>query len=210
MFGRFKRKTIQPLTDDQVKAITKVLIIDDEEPVELRELLRKEGWKHYYLPDLDALANKKLEESQIVFIDIMGVGKKLQEQSGIGLVKHIKQRYPEKKIVLYSSVSDHDIFSDALDYVDKRIRKQSSLVPFLSAIDEMARSTLSWDETIKFAYRKIEGVLPATITFEQFKANAEKSIINNRFDADAFSRKTGMASDVASLVSSLVSLAVAA
>lgn len=205
----FGTKVPEPLTVEQLKKVTKVLIIDDEEPRELRELLKKEGWKNYYLNDLDALSNKRLVDSQIVCIDIMGVGKKLQVNDGMGLVKYIKERYPEKKIILYSSVSKQDIFSDALDYVDKRLRKEASLVPFSTAIEEMAANTLSWDETIKYAYTKVKDMLGETIDYQQFRVAAEKSITNKGWSEDKFMKKSGVGLDVASKIASLVSLAMA-
>jgi DNA-binding NtrC family response regulator len=203
----FKNNVPDTLSVEQLKRTTKVLIIDDEEPKELRELLKKEGWKNYYLNDLDALSNKKLEESHVVCIDIMGVGKKLQVQDGMGLVKHIKKRYPEKKIILYSSVSKQDIFSDAIDHVDKRLRKESSLVPFIIAIEEMAANTFSWEQTVKYAYLQVKDTLGETIEYEAFRDAAEKSITTNGWNPKTFMKKSGVGLDVASKIASLVALA---
>jgi len=203
----FSEKVPEPPSIEQLKRITKVLIIDDEEPKELRELLKKEGWKISYIDDLDSLSNKKLEESHIVCIDIMGVGKKLQIPNGMGLVKDIKEKYPEKKIILYSSVSKQDIFSDALDYVDKRLRKESSLVPFSAAIEELAKSTFSWDESIKYAYAKVKDLLGEKIEFEQFKAAAEKSITKEGWSKERFMKKLRVGLEVASIIAPLVELA---
>lgn len=206
MFDFFK-KSIPSLNDIQVKSMANILIIDDEEPVELRTLLNKEGWKNYYLNDLDALSNRKLVDCHVVCIDIMGVGKKLQESSGIGLVKHIKERYPAKKIILYSSVSNHDIFEDSLDYVDKKIRKQTSLVPFILAIEEMAKNTLSWDEAVRFSYNKVKAYLPPESTFDNFREAADKAYKKGSFSKSTFGKNAGVAFDVSAKVASLVSLA---
>lgn len=210
MFGFLNgNKVPETLSIEQLKKVTKVLIIDDEEPKELRDHLRKEGWKNCYLNDLDALSNKKLEDSQIICIDIMGVGKKLQVDDGMGLVIHIKEKYPEKKIILYSSVSKQDIFSEALDYVDKRLRKESSLVPFSIAVEEMAEKTFNWNETIKYAYSKVKDMLGEKIDYEQFKIAAEKSITKKGWDKGKFMKGSGVGLDVASKIASLVALAMA-
>lgn len=204
----FGRRVPEPVSVEKLKKITRVLIIDDEEPKELRELIRKEGWKNYYLNDLDSLSNKKLEESHVICIDIMGVGKKLQVEDGMGLVKHIKERYPEKKIILYSSVSKQDIFSDALDYVDKRLRKESSLVPFSTAIEEMAANTFSWEETIKYTYSKVKDLLGEGMEYADFKMAAEKSLTKKGWNESKFMKKADVGFDVASKIASLVSLAI--
>ena len=120
----FKPKP-QSLSMEQIKRIARVLMIDDNEPIEIKSLLEKEKWKVSWIPDLDTLSNKQLRQSHIVCLDIMGVGKLLGLESGMGLVKSIKSKYPEKKIILYSSVSHQDIFDDSVDQVDKRLRKES-------------------------------------------------------------------------------------
>lgn len=209
MFG-FMRKKNSPrsLTQEQIKELTRVLIIDDEEPRELRALLRKEGWKTTHLTDLDSLANKSLNEAHIVCIDIMGVGKILQVSDGLELVGHIKERYPNKKVILYSSVSRQDIFSDSLDYVDKRLRKEASLVPFVTAIEEMAANTFSWDEALVYAYEKMGKNLVEIVSFDQFRQLAEKSITSSGFDSKRFSKKAGSSLDVVAKLATLLSLAV--
>ncbi len=205
----FGGKAPKPMSADHIKKRTTVLVIDDEEPIELRALLKRDGWRNYYLDDLDSLEAKKLRDSQIVCIDIMGVGKALQVSDGMGLVKDIKLKYPEKKIILYSSVSKQDIFSDALDFVDKRLRKQSSLIPFVKAIEEMAANTFSWDETLRYAYFKLEGELGDIMDFDSFKKNAEKSIVKGGWNKGAFVKKAGVSLDVASKLASLIALAMA-
>lgn len=206
----WRKKSIKQLTKEQIKSLTKILIIDDEEPKDLRELLRKEGWTSYYIKDLDSLSNKKLEESQVLCIDIMGVGTKLREKNGMGIVKHIKEKYPEKKIILYSSVSNHDIFEDALDYVDRRIPKQSSLVPFISAIEEMATNSLSWSDAVMYGYEQIKPFLKEEIAFEDFKTMADNSVVGSKFDAKGFASKTGVAINLADKVAKVVSVALKA
>lgn len=203
----FFRKSPKVIDLATIKKSTRVLIIDDDEPEELRLLLKRDGWKDFYLPDLDSLENRKLKESHIICIDIMGVGRALQCSNGMDLVKHIKIKHPEKKIILYSSVSKQDIFSDALDYVDKRLKKEASLIPFSQAVEEMARNTFSWEETIKYAYAALRTNFPE-MKFEDFKAMAEKSQKRDgTFDGEKFAKKTGVALDVASKIASLVGLA---
>jgi hypothetical protein len=126
----------------------------------------------------------------------------------MGLVKDIKLKYPEKKIILYSSVSKQDIFSDALDFADKRLKKQSSLIPFVKAIEEMAENTFSWEETLRFAYIKLEDDLGDIMEFDAFKKMAEKSISNGEWDKNAFVKKAGVSLDVASKLASLIALAI--
>jgi len=209
MLGLFQKKIKirENFTLSELKELTKVLIIDDEEPEDIREYLTKEGWKNYYLPDLDTLSNKRLEECHIICIDIMGVGLKLQCDNGMGLVKYIKRRFPEKKIILYSSFTSQNIFDEALDYVDKRIRKQSSLLPFSSAIEELSNTTFQWSTALEYAYSGYQGDSKSPVTISEFNKQVTKSINSGDFDQGRFSKLTGEPLDVASKVASILSLA---
>lgn len=201
------KKELRSLTSQEIKCTAQVLIIDDEKPEELIALLKKEGWRLNHITDLDSLSNKKLAESHVICIDIMGVGKKLQETSGLPLVRRIKQQYPEKKIILYSSVSNHDIFEDALDFVDIRLRKQASLVPFTNAIEKMASETLSYNEAILSIYKKIEKSNPH-ITYEDFKKAVDKSTTKSGIDTEKVTRVLNLTDSSVSLVASALKLIV--
>src|SRR5690606_18315217 len=110
LFKSKKRKKFQSKSLAELKARTRILLIDDEE-TNLVESLRAEGWHVKYLPDLDRYNNTDLVDAHIVCVDIKGVGKILNiPEEGLGLVKNIKEKYPQKKIILCSSVNSHDIF----------------------------------------------------------------------------------------------------
>lgn len=203
----FSRTNQEPLSIEQLQKQTKVLLIDDDEPTELRMMLRKSGWTVLYMEDLDSLESKKLKESQIICIDIMGVGKCLQVENGMELVKDIKNKYPEKKIILYSSVSQQDIFSDAIDYVDKRIRKQSSLLPFATAVEERAIKTFNLEDALNYAYSKLKGEFPDFCDSQSFKKIATRSVKNGKVDTAKLAKKAGIGLDVASKIAALLSLA---
>ena len=116
---KFLKKSIPELKDK-----TRVLLIDDEE-TSLVESLKAEGWHVKYLPDLDRYNNTDLRDAHIVCIDIKGVGKKLNiKEEGLGLVRNIKEKYPEKRIILCSSISSHDIFDNAIDLVQSYLDKE--------------------------------------------------------------------------------------
>ncbi len=210
MFSIFGNKEPKPVGLEQLKKHTKVLIIDDEEPKDLREFLKREGWKTNYLEDLDAFTNRKLVESQIICIDIMGVGKKLHVENGMELVKCIKDRYPEKKVILYSSVSKQDIFSDAIDFVDRRLRKESSLVPFVTAIQEMSEMTFSWDKTVEYAFEKFKELQETGMTLDEFKKSIQKTQTKNGIDNKKLGKSLGVGLDISSKIASLLALILAA
>lgn len=207
----FKRRKSPPsLTLKQVKNITRVLLVDDEKPTEIISHLKAEGWTIDYLRDLDAIANHKLQSAQVVCIDIMGVGAQLGEKNGMGLVARIKDSYPEKKIILYSSVAQQDIFNDALDLVDKRLRKETSLIPFSSAVEELATETLNWSDAIRHAYDKIKDSLPNDVTKEKFEKTLADSLTNKGLNHEKIEKGLKVTKEYASTIAALLKLAAAA
>lgn len=203
-----KKFTKQPnkLTIDQIKNIAKILIIDDSKPTEIIENLKKEGWKAVWIEDLDALGNKNLLSSHIVCVDIMDVGLKLGLDNGMQLAKEIKLKYPEKKIVLYSTVSKQDIFDDAVDVVDKRLRKLGTPLPFTSAVEELAIKTLNWEDAIKYAYAKVLPIIGSDVTFENFRSAALKSTTSS-LDIDKFVTILKVSTAVANTVAAMLKYA---
>ena len=110
---KIQKKYAITRSEDEIKIITNILIIDDQK-FEIEKSLIAEGWNVNYVKDLDSFENPKLKAAHIVCIDIMGVGKKLNiKNEGMGLVRYINEMYPEKKIILYSSQKEQNIFDDA-------------------------------------------------------------------------------------------------
>lgn len=61
MLRFFNNTAPSDLPIEKIKDMAHVLIIDDEDPKELKTLIKKDGWQVNYLNDLDSLENKKLK-----------------------------------------------------------------------------------------------------------------------------------------------------
>ncbi len=146
----------------QLKSMTRILFIDDEDRTRLLNYLEREGWHARQIRDLCRLEDVDLRDSHIVFVDIMGIGKALEkENEGLDVVVSIKRKFPEKKVVLYSSRSTHDIFHEANELADKRIYKRSGdLEQFILTAEELSRRCFSWDHVVHEIFEKIKNQLP--------------------------------------------------
>jgi hypothetical protein len=193
------------LTVEQIQRITRILVIDDDFPdLPLVDHLKKEKWHVDAIDDLESFTNAKFQKAHIICLDIMGVGKKLKVENGMYLVKEIKVRFPEKKILLYSSVSQQDIFDEAVDLVDKRLRKTSSCMPFSSAVEDLAKKTLNWEDAILYAFEKTKKYFPNTLTVEEFRKSVDKSFIKSNFDVSKFISLVKVPMEAANLIAALV------
>jgi DNA-binding NarL/FixJ family response regulator len=129
------------LTLDGIRAQTNILFIDDDKDFKIVPILKKAGWKNTsFFPNADVkdTSAEKIRKAHIIFIDIKGVGKTLYEDEGLGLVVDLKKKYPQKKIVIYSAIPEHQLFHEAIKLADDRISKNSQPAVFVSLIESLA------------------------------------------------------------------------
>jgi hypothetical protein len=207
MWNPFKRKHYKKFLKKslpELKDKTRILLIDDEE-TGLVESLKGEGWHIKYLPDLDKYNNTDLKDAHIVCIDIKGVGKKLNiKEEGLGLVRNIKEKYPEKRIILCSSVSSHDIFDNAIDLVDKKVYKDGQTHPFDSAIEELSYKLFDWDTLIKEIYFKYKSDFGLEVSLEDFSKKMKTAIDGKEIDVEKILKITASGLKVASGIKTLL------
>jgi hypothetical protein len=198
---KFQRKSLPELKDK-----TRVVMIDDEE-TGLVDSLKGEGWHIKYMADLDKYNNTDLKDAHIVCVDIKGVGVLLNiKEQGLGLVRNIKEKYPEKRIILCSSVSSHDIFDDAIDLVDKKVYKDGQTHPFDSAIEELSYKLFDWDSLIKEIYFKYKSDFGVEISLDEFNSNMKTAIDGNEIDVEKILKITSAGLKVAKGIKTLLLL----
>ena len=137
-----KRNKLPHRNLSEIKNGCKILFIDDKKFDIVERLKEKEGWKNTTrIKDLDSITQTELQEAHIVLVDIQGVGKKMGcTDGGLGLIVAIKEKYPLKKIIMYSAESQGkvDSFHKASNLVDFRLRKTSTQYEFNSIIEKLA------------------------------------------------------------------------
>ena len=113
-----------------------ILFIDDE-TFTMVKIIKKAGWDNTsWKKDINNMDDPTLKAAHIIFVDINGVGKALMfQKQGIGLAAAIKDRYPEKKVVIYSGQSNGDRFDKDLYKVDYCIQKNAEPFEFESLIN---------------------------------------------------------------------------
>jgi len=129
------------LTIEGIKAQTNILFIDDDKEFKIVPILKKAGWKNTsFFPNADVRDTnaERIRKAHIIFVDIIGVGKTLYEDEGLGLVVDLKKKYPQKKVVIYSAIPEHKLFHEAIKLADDQIPKNSQPAVFVSLIETLA------------------------------------------------------------------------
>jgi DNA-binding NarL/FixJ family response regulator len=79
-------------------------------------------------------------DSDIIFVDINGVGLTLFEDQGLGLASALKLKYPKKKIIIYSAETSGDRFHKALRQVDDCLSKNAEPYQFINLVENLSKS----------------------------------------------------------------------
>jgi DNA-binding NarL/FixJ family response regulator len=126
--------------NDKLKDNTHILFIDDNHTeYKMVSILKKSGWTHTKsVKDVIDLDDPKVNESDIIFVDINGVGTSMFKDQGLGLASALKKKYPKKGVVLYSAETVGDRFHKALREVDDCLPKNAEPIQFINLIETYA------------------------------------------------------------------------
>lgn len=123
---------------DFMKSRSKILFIDDDKNFNVVKILKESGWRlTKSIPDIKNIDIQIVKDSHILFVDINGVGKILNLQyEGLDLSLMIKQRYPEKKVVIYSANRTTNAFHQAWDVCDFKLEKNALPNQFQNLVEK--------------------------------------------------------------------------
>ncbi len=120
------------------KDSVKILFIDDDTTFKIIDILKKSGWKNTSIvKDVEDVDSLEVKNTHIFFIDIKGVALWLSKKhQGLALASKIKDKYPEKVVIIYSSDTRGDRSHEALQKVDWFLPKDAEPADFFSVIEK--------------------------------------------------------------------------
>lgn len=118
------------------KSSFKILFIDDQ-VFKVVDILKKQGWTNTKrIKDVKSFEEPEVVEAHVFFVDIQGVGKQLEfKDEGLGLAIALKDKFPDKKLVIYSSENKGDRFHKALKKADDQLAKNADPYEFQQVIE---------------------------------------------------------------------------
>lgn len=130
-------KEFEPRTLDEYKDSTRILFIDDDVKFKVTKILQKSGWIHTKLiKDCESIDDPDVQKADILFIDVQGVGAALGfRDEGLGLSLAIKEKYPSKKIIIYSAETNGERFHEALRKADSSLPKNADPYEFQRIVE---------------------------------------------------------------------------
>jgi hypothetical protein len=126
---------------DSLKLHLNILFVDDDTTFKVVKILKQSGWINTKLiKDIKSLSIDDLVKAHIIFTDIRGVGKMLGFQDeGLGLAAAIKEKYPHKMLVIYSSEQAGNRFHKGFRLADDMLAKDAEPYEFISTIEQLAK-----------------------------------------------------------------------
>ena len=123
---------------DFMKLRTKILFIDDDKNFNVVKILKDSGWKHTKsIVDIKSIDSPVIKDANIHFVDINGVSKLLSlPHEGLDLALMIKQRYPDKKVIIYSANRNTNAFHEAWDACDFKLEKNALPNQFQNLVEQ--------------------------------------------------------------------------
>lgn len=212
MFWNRKKRIFPTRTIEQLKNSVNILFVDNEVFNLTTELKEKEGWRRLsVVPDISSLSQKELIDAHILCIDIQGVGKELGfNDEGLGLIVAIHEKYPEKKIIMYSAEAQGqiDAFHPAEGIVDERLRKSANRYQFETTIERLAQEAFCLDSCALTIKRVFSRELNVELSQEEIKTAIEKLYSTGKFDNNSICKAFNLnnVGSVASIISLLMSI----
>ena len=212
MFWNRKKRIFPTRTIEQLKNSVNILFVDNEVFNLTTELKEKEGWRRLsVVPDISSLSQKELIDAHILCIDIQGVGMELGfNDEGLGLIVAIHEKYPEKKIIMYSAEAQGqiDAFHPAEGIVDERLRKSANRYQFETTIERLAQEAFCLDSCALTIKRVFSRELNVELSQEEIKTAIEKLYSTGKFDNNSICKAFNLnnVGSVASIISLLMSI----
>lgn len=126
---------------DSMKPKLNILFIDDDKNFQVVKILKDNGWiRTKSVVDIKGMDVPIVRNADIYFVDINGVGSLLQcENEGLDLALMLTQKYPRKKVVIYSANKKNNVFHEAWDKCDK-LEKNALPYQFQNIVEEYSLS----------------------------------------------------------------------
>jgi hypothetical protein len=206
-FWKQNKPILEERSLDEIKSICKILFIDDKS-FPLVDILKNEGWKNTIrIKDVDALEQMEVKEAHILVVDIQGVGKKLMfKDEGLGLLIALKEKYPHKKVIVYSAEDQGKIqaFHPGIDKADKRLSKNNDPYLFQVAVENFSKEIFSLSECVKRIQSQILKEFGNTIDSEKVIENLNEIYLKKDYTSINVSKIFNLQN--ASSISSIIQL----
>lgn len=144
----------QTLTRERLIQCSRILIVDDEEPLLIGEL-RREGFGVDHDREGQDLRNIESQLYDLAILDFHGVGLRLGNAQGLDLLKHVRRVSPRTRVIAYTSRSLTAAESEFFRLSHVVLPKDMGLVDSLSLVETELRKAFSKEHLFEALITKL-------------------------------------------------------
>ncbi|QHT57139.1 response regulator [Cellulomonas sp. H30R-01] len=131
-----------------------ILVVDDQEFL-YANLFKSAGYNITKWRDITRLSDIEQGLYDLILLDLQGVGRKLSEDQGLGILRHIKDVRPSQVVIAYSNADWPVRYQPFFELADGVLPKSADYVDFKRMVDEQLQSHFS----VGFRLSQIESEL---------------------------------------------------
>jgi len=209
MLNFFTKKTSSKqwpkLSLDEIKKRARILVIDDDDFAYV-SLFQQENYVIDKWDDINDLGKLENGTYDLILLDIQGIGQKISEEQGFGVLKHLKKVSPSQIIIAYSNADYSLKYQDFFDMADSRLHKSADFTEFKRKVDEFLK--------MKFSFGfYVDRILNVTnLTQEErikIKSNLEVSILENDLtDFEVILKNSNVSKEMIQIALSIAQVAI--
>lgn len=207
-FDIFKSRRKLKLPDrdlNEIKQLSKILFIDDK-TFPVVDILKDASWVNTKrIKDAESLDQMEIKEAHILFVDIQGIGKKLKfKDEGLGLVIALKEKYPNKKVIVYSAEDQGHVqaFHKGIDIADNRLSKLADPYQFQVLVEKYSKEAFSLSECVERIKEVIMKEFGTSRSSDDIVAKLDKIYVEKNYSLENISKVFNLqnAANVASII----------
>ena len=208
MLFKSKNKKLLPQRDiESIKQICRLLFIDDKR-FPIVNLLKESGWINTTaIRDVDTLNQIDIKDAHVIFVDVQGVGKKLKfSDEGLGLVIALKEKYPNKKIIVYSAEAAGHVqaFHRGIDIADARLSKLADPIYFINTVERFSLELFSLEACVERVKKAIYNEFGQNMETEDIIKKIKNIHSKNNYSVESISKVFNL--DNAGSIASIIGL----
>ena len=192
---------------EHIRSKTKILFIDDEKFAVVENMVNN-GWTQAKrVKDVENLNHPEIQNIDIFFVDIQGVGRKLGfTDEGLGLARALKDMYPSKIVILYSAQTQGDRFDKTLSIVDDTIRKNADTYEFIRLTEQWSKEIFSPSRAIERTQDIIRKETGRSISLKDIENIFTQQHNNKNLNAENISKILDITKATAETVAAIASI----
>lgn len=134
---------VEPSFQD-IKKRARILIIDDD-VFQYLELFRSNGYNVEHWKDVDNLDRLERGDFDVILLDIQGVGKKISDDQGAGVLQHLKRKNPSQLVIAYSNADFTMRYQQFFSMADASLEKSADYSQFQLQLDDLLKRRFDID-----------------------------------------------------------------